>query len=1216
MSRGIIGQREPINHSTSFVISTNPLCLDKCPKCGQNICEHTSVADVIHLPNSVSQDFSTYSSDSSLIKQLFSESTTSTTSTATPNSNSSQIANLNNNRISLKSVNQLSNQFLFKNPNQTQKFTNSILPPYTLRPLSCQVMIIDNETTDKLLRDFFDSSSSSSSTNANRQKSSTLVQFNENTREKKIYLTLNNVACSNDNNKQSQQVPTLPVAQQLETKNKNNAKVPTIKKRIKFSNFRLFLKNNNKEESKSSSNRQLLRSKGFVNCLTTSSSSSSSCEEIRTKYQKPKKEEKCVIELEKSNTNELKPSSTINLNQSVISLNSKLTNEVYDEDDYNEIHNLELCPIVASDIDEEEDDNNSNCQANSESSYYASIKHQDNNNNNSKPASLISVPLNNYLFYNYEKKNQELDINKSNNFNKFKYLKEEQKTQQQQPDRQDKIQEHRSSLSSSTITDSNTDVTQVARHIDNSAMRFSQCLSVSQQMVSNNSNNNNCNTNNTENCIEKPLKTGKIFTKNRQSYFSSCSSCDTSSSSPDRTETTKTTSNKPSCSSSSSTYTSGTVHHNHHNLIPPKYHSISIVFMLIGLFSINFLQESFLLFYYFNTEQFYWFIYSVIGLFSGQTLALILSLLTEIDLINLSPPSISINRNTSSSSSSSSTSTSSSSASTPRQPLYKSSANMCEEKEVYSSNEEDFDYNNHYNSELYSIFKHPFSKLFLLVPGYLPISVYIQFFKHVFNYRKSCAYIRFKLEFQLSLYLFFNGLFHSLPLAIINSCYLASTTKPYSLSWYYTELFSIFTSSSYLSSTSLMSQQQQQQQQQQQAAVLFNDNSGLEKRNHLVLLLASVFVSISIGICLFITYYELMKQMNFLTMIANKKDMEKDHEKQQLKNDHNDTYKLETGLKYISKMRPHMQFVDKNNKKIIHQMPINRENETFTDTNSIDSKMFSLGLVEILVYFCYRFCLITSRLSIIALFWYLFYEWLLLALFIHILFGYLSTFLTVKSSSIKNRKLTTKNKSELNDLNKDSEKIEKLKADLNINTPDIAVSYEKKQKSKINQHLTLFIICLLSFIDLFMNQLSELYHIKKVLIYYVIYFLQNCSVLTYWLVRTIRNARMDQENQLDTAYRPNTVYNNNNGNNNLFSVLLTASQFKRNQSGSFVLPSSSSVSSSSAAGSLINSNFSSTTFACYATLIYLCIILFTVFGLILKFLHLHILRKRYRRLYD
>lgn len=69
--------------STSFaVFETN---LDSCPKCGKNVCEHASVADVINLPNSLSQDFSTYSSDSSLIKQLFNESTSSTITNSTLN---------------------------------------------------------------------------------------------------------------------------------------------------------------------------------------------------------------------------------------------------------------------------------------------------------------------------------------------------------------------------------------------------------------------------------------------------------------------------------------------------------------------------------------------------------------------------------------------------------------------------------------------------------------------------------------------------------------------------------------------------------------------------------------------------------------------------------------------------------------------------------------------------------------------------------------------------------------------------------------------------------------------------------------------------------------------------------------------------------------------------------------------------------------------------
>ena len=99
-----------MNHSASFVVSNN--CLDKCPKCGQNVCEHTSVADAINLKNSVSQDFSTYSSDSSLAKQLFNE-----PSNALVNYNNN---NKNNkcNRISLSAINRLNESFFI---NQYQK---------------------------------------------------------------------------------------------------------------------------------------------------------------------------------------------------------------------------------------------------------------------------------------------------------------------------------------------------------------------------------------------------------------------------------------------------------------------------------------------------------------------------------------------------------------------------------------------------------------------------------------------------------------------------------------------------------------------------------------------------------------------------------------------------------------------------------------------------------------------------------------------------------------------------------------------------------------------------------------------------------------------------------------------------------------------------------------------------------------------------------------
>ena len=92
-----------IGYSQSFAN-----CLDTCPKCGQNVCEHTSVADVIHLPNSISQDFSTYSSDSSLIKQLYSDSTHSTAALAQHFSRNSN-KHINFSRLSMNTLNNFKN---------------------------------------------------------------------------------------------------------------------------------------------------------------------------------------------------------------------------------------------------------------------------------------------------------------------------------------------------------------------------------------------------------------------------------------------------------------------------------------------------------------------------------------------------------------------------------------------------------------------------------------------------------------------------------------------------------------------------------------------------------------------------------------------------------------------------------------------------------------------------------------------------------------------------------------------------------------------------------------------------------------------------------------------------------------------------------------------------------------------------------------------------
>ena len=179
-----------------------------------------------------------------------------------------------------------------------------------------------------------------------------------------------------------------------------------------------------------------------------------------------------------------------------------------------------------------------------------------------------------------------------------------------------------------------------------------------------------------------------------------------------------------------------------------------------------------------------------------------------------------------------------------------------------------------------------------------------------------------------------------------------------------------------------------------------------------------------------------------------------------------------------------------------------------------------LGLIEILVYFCYRFCLIISRLAALALVCYLFQQWMFVFLAGHVLLVYLSSFMCLSSSATK---------------------------------------------SCLHQQISHFIVCLLSFVDLFSSQIAELANFRKVIAYYALYFVQNVSVCTYWLVRTVYEA------QLNRNHKP-TDSNSNSA-----------------------------------------SLFISSTTTCYATLVYLCIILFTIFGLILKFLHLHILRKRYRQ---
>ena len=253
------------SYSQSFAVSNN--CLDSCPKCGQNVCEHTSVADAINLPNSISQDFSTYSSDSSLIKQLCSESSHSTTA-AQQFTNSNK--HINFSRLSINTLNNYKNSKHNNEStfylNQQKQLMKNFKRDSENRPVSCQVLSIDNETTDKLLRDFFDSSTVRNKDDTDKSET---LKANET-------LKIDN-QWQSDNSTMEANIDSLTKLSKLANEKTKNQK----KKKTKFSNFRLFLKSSNKSDSKSSQNKAM-RSRGLVNCLTSSASSSaSSCEELR-----------------------------------------------------------------------------------------------------------------------------------------------------------------------------------------------------------------------------------------------------------------------------------------------------------------------------------------------------------------------------------------------------------------------------------------------------------------------------------------------------------------------------------------------------------------------------------------------------------------------------------------------------------------------------------------------------------------------------------------------------------------------------------------------------------------------------------------------------------------------------------------------------------------------------------------------------------------------
>lgn len=1187
------------NCSASFVLtSSNGLSLqhqqfglDTCPKCGQNVCEHASLADVIHLPNSVSQDFSTYSSDSSLIKQLFSDQSTQSNAT---------IESIDLNTLDMDELNRLKLARFLRLKNKSSGGSRSIVAVRAnhhradgqLRPVSCQVMLIDPETTDKLLKEFYEAAKPS---------------INEQT-------ILNDT--EQEENKETDLSPPHQDTTMIEKKEKG-------KKKTKFPNFRLFMTRrdnatSSSSSSSSSSSHHHHRHHLLVNCLTSSGSSSSSCEDVTPKFNTIIKKNKKPSSVEQSNetpksktsssgsessktvTSSLESSTSSSSNQqtpinepndmighpiinfrhnirkSIISIDSNgpQQHQQFDHDlnSYNEVHTLELCPIVGpNDIDDD---------------YYAYEQ--------------IAQIINNQQKNVNDRRSSLFLLTRASNV---------AKKEEPQPTR---------SSSEASLKNVETYNDYEESHIISTDMVNITCNKLDKiLLVEQNSTELNKKPHSPPPGYTENLKK-TVCDHNRFSFFSNCSSCDNKGEEESRKMTRgQHNNNKPEKSTTkSSSVVSGGVES---ILSPIKYHSVSIIFILMGLFTLNFLQESLLMLYYFSTEnQFYWFIYGMIALFTGQILTLILTLLTEIDLVNVSsllfygratqsnPKTVATAdqdhrnnkkcRNKDGSSAITNTTSTSLSESSSRQNaplLYKPGQNEPDQISSSSSstliNEPDRDYLlTNYNTELYKIFKSPFSKLMLLVPGYLPVAVYIQFFCLLFNYRQSCSLARFKAEFQLAYHMFLNSLFHSLPLAILNSCYLASIVKSSKsfIAWYSTSFLSTLSTREFFStiSTSLNNAFSKK--------MLTGSTSSTQlymesaNKSQFLYFLVSVFVSISVGICLYTAYFELMKQIHFMSLFRSTKTPPSTEKNEQ----------DARGLLVLNRKRPR------------------RRSMSNLDENSLNN----LGLVELIVYFCYKFCLITSRLAVLALFWYMFSEWVLLAGSVHILVCYLSTSCSQSTLDSATRaklisvfftqKLATEYKSLFdrqksnNSHRRHDESSIYIENGGSSSTSSLS-SIMLTSSSKINQHLSLFIVSLLSLIELFSNQLSEFYNLKRCIVYYVVCFVQNLTVLTYWLVKTTQTARREQEKTggqpshnklLNLLFRTSTdVYDDESSKSETLRAIV-------NNGGS----------------SIIDNPQSPTVYACYATLIYLCIILFTIFGLILKFLHMHIVRKRYKKLCD
>ena len=424
-----------------------------------------------------------------------------------------------------------------------------------------------------------------------------------------------------------------------------------------------------------------------------------------------------------------------------------------------------------------------------------------------------------------------------------------------------------------------------------------------------------------------------------------------------------------------------------------SYHSISMIFIIMLLYSINLLQELFILFDYFNTKKYYWCLFSVLFLSVAQFFIIIC-----IHLNNSVKETMTTTTMTITTASTSTTSSPTGTTETTYEMIANSNNSSTSSRYdgIFEREPFNFDFIHDgydFACKKYSIIIKRFYFIpFIFIPGVLPAIVYIQFTRYLFNFKRLTYLNHFKSELSLSFYLLISSLFHSLPLAIINSCHLA--TK-----------FSFVTFSF--------------------SSEMLTLNPVLTEKREALVILVSIFISITVGVCLFTSYYHLMKHINDTNSVSM-------------------TRKLRENCEKITQ-------------------------RTF---------LFSCFTISF-IHFCYKFCFITSRLIIIGILWFLVNEKIFIILSIHILIGYLIC--NFKFHSVKK-------------------------------------NMKKKQKLRLRQHFSCFLISILSFTDSFVDIVGTFQQFCNIHLYYLIFFIQNVSVMLIWFYKVMMNMQQFQNQIFEKEY--------------------------------------------------------------------------------------------------